>query len=147
MTNKTKSYLIEKWGGVAFGQTITIISLLIGFKYIVFKEFIKDFSSIGMCIFGFLLTFLGIILQGNSKLIMWLQSRTILYHRFISHNKRVVYISLITTILTYTIGYIDLSYHMYSDLLTAICLGFVSWLFIDLYISLRIFYLLIKKTE
>ena len=74
---------------------------------LLYLPFIAEFPTVGMCAFGFLLTFLGIILQGNSETIQWLMSKTNIYNRFILFNKRIVIVSFILSLYSYIIGYVD----------------------------------------
>ena len=68
---KTTSYWLEKCGGTLCGGFVFILFFtIIKPEYYSYKELIKEFPSIGMCAFGFMLTFLGIILQGDKNEIL-----------------------------------------------------------------------------
>lgn len=152
---KTIRFYLEKYGGSLLSIIIFCIFFLwIKPEYSTYKELIKEFPTLGMCAFGFLLTFLGIILQGDSETINWFRSRTILYKRFIKSNKNIVVMSLILSLYCYIIGYIDFKFNveLYSECIKIYELFTVS-LFIslaikfivDFWIFIRVFYLLIKK--
>lgn len=72
---KTIGFWLEKTGGVFVGIIVCGIIWAAHPTFSVWKPFIVEFPTIGMCAFGFLLTFLGIILQGNSDTIIWMMSR------------------------------------------------------------------------
>ena len=91
---KTISYWYEKYGGTLYGCLVFILFLfIIKPEFYSYKELIQEFPSIGMCAFGFMLTFLGIILQGDSSTIKYMKSRKTLYDKFIFYN--ILYIFLI----------------------------------------------------
>ena len=85
---KTISYWHEKYGGTLYGVlAFKLFLVVIKPEYYSYKELIQEFPSIGMCAFGFMLTFLGIILQGDSSTIQYMKSRQVLYDKFIAYNK------------------------------------------------------------
>ena len=113
------------------------------------KEFIKQFTTIGTCAFGFLLTLFGLIIQSNSDVIKEIRKRKIPYRRFILYNRKVVFISLLLTIYSYVIGYLDWgkllpNYNIISSIMTSIFLGGLSWFLIETIYFLTIFYILIQ---
>lgn len=154
---KTISYWLEKIGGLLAGVMVFCIIWTINPTFSNWKPFIVEFPTIGMCAFGFLLTFLGIILQGNSDTIKWMMSRDKIYNRFIAFNKRIVIISFILSLYSYFIGYAD--FQIVRNLLSpqlvqiaktffisAFC-GLLVWFIIDTVQFTRLFYVLIRKTE
>ena len=151
---RTISYWYEKYGGTFYGILAFVLFLfVIKPKYYSYKELIQEFPSIGMCAFGFMLTFLGIILQGDSSTIKYMKSRQILYDKFIAYNKIVVILSLIISIYSYVIGYMEINitvssiipYYSYlKDVLIALFWGIATKLLIDTYIFVKLFYLLLK---
>lgn len=151
---KTISYCYEKCGGTLWGCfAFALFLIIIKPEYYSCKELIQEFPSIGMCAFGFMLTFLGIILQGDSTTIKYIKSRDVLYKRFISYNKIVVILSLIISIYSYFIGYAEIKiiissiipYYSYiKDFIIALFWGLVTKLFVDMCVFVKIFYLLLK---
>lgn len=150
--------LKENYLGVLLGLVVAAIVIWLNPKYSSCISFIKAIPQLTSCIFGFLLALLGIILQGDSPTITAIKSRTTVYNRFIRYNKKVVYLSLILSVLTLVIGYVDYSFvdgwlakksicmseSAKKVVLSSISFGIV-WLFVDLMIFLRIFYLLITS--
>lgn len=116
-----------------------------------FIPLIKEFPAIGMCAFGFLLTLLGIIIQSDTEIILWLKKDKQLYNRFIKFNRRVVVISFIISLLSYIIGFIEWPSLIENNNLNLIVistwLGLLSWFILDVIYFLRIFYLLVQRTD
>ncbi len=154
---KTLSYWWEKVGGLLLGIVTFIIIWFINPNFSNWKPFILEFPAIGMCAFGFLLTFLGIILQGNSETINWMMSREKLYNRFISFNKRIVVISFALSLYSYIIGYTNFQniralfspqlVQIVKNISIGIFCGLLAWFIIDTLQFTRLFYVLIRKTE
>lgn len=151
---KTLSYWYEKYGGTLYGCLVFILFLfIIKPEFYSYKELIQEFPSIGVCTFGFMLTFLGIILQGDSSTIKYMKSRQTLYDKFIAYNKIVVILSLIISIYSYIIGYVEINttislaipyYSYFKNVLIALFWGLVTKLLVDTYIFIKVFYLLLK---
>ena len=154
---KTISYLMEKIGGLLAGIMVCCIIGAIHPTFSHWKPFIAEFPTVGMCAFGFLLTFLGIILQGNSETIQWLMSKTNIYNRFILFNKRIVIVSFILSLYSYIIGYVDFQtlkdllcpqlVQIAKSVLIGVFCGLLVWFTIDTFQFTRLFYVLIRKTE
>lgn len=104
---RTISYYREKYGGIVLGIIALCVVWLINPNLNKCVDMMKEIPTIGMCTFGFLLTFLSIILQGNSDIILWMKSRKMLFNRFVLFNKRIVIIALLLSALSYFIGYFD----------------------------------------
>lgn len=153
---KTLSYWWEKVGGLLLGIITFIIIWIINPNFSSWKPFILEFPAIGMCAFGFLLTFLGIILQGNSETINWMMSREELYNRFIAFNKRIVIISFVLSLYSYIIGYANFQsirallypqlVQIVKNISIGIFCGLLAWFIIDTFQFTRLFYVLIRKT-
>jgi hypothetical protein len=154
---KTFAYWKEQCGGIFAGIVCAVFVFLINSKLPNWKDFIREIPGIGMCIFGFLLTFLGIILQGGSKTVEWMKSRKILFSRFIAFNKRVVILSIIVSVYAYFLGYFNFdcltgvfknyprTLSFFIRLLISAFSLLLVWLLIDILKFTKIFYLLIKK--
>lgn len=154
---KTLSYWKEYYGGIIIGIIISVLIVILKPNISHWSEFIKEFSTIGMCAFGFLLTFLGIILQGDSEAILWMKSRKMLFKRFVSYNKRIVKISLYLSICSYVFGFWDFelsnrifnltecNYAWIQQLLISLFGGVATWFVIDTICFINIFYLLIQE--
>jgi hypothetical protein len=154
---KTFAYWKEQYGGIFGGIVCSVLIFWINPELSQWKDFIQEIPSIGMCIFGFLLTFLGLILQGESKTIEWMKSREILFQRFISFNKRVVILSIVLSVYAYFLGYFNFEWlgnllqmypclcKMFTRLFISIFFFLFVWLLIDILKFTKIFYLLIQK--
>lgn len=136
-----------------------IIGVVIG--YLIYKcdavtysgsiEFIKQFTTIGTCTFGFLLTLFGLIVQSNSDVITEIRQRKIPYRRFIFYNRKVVFISLLLTLYSYIIGYLNIDSIISCDIIlhiaTSIFFGAFVWFMIETIYFLLIFYILIQDKD
>ena len=142
--------IIEKYGPPLLG----VLAGYLFFKYSIISysdcnEFIKQFTTIGTCAFGFLLTLFGLIIQSNSDVITEIRKRGIPYRRFIFYNRRVVFISLLMTVYSYIIGYLNLDKllpgnNMIVSVVTNIFWGGVVWFLIEIIYFLIVFYILIQ---
>lgn len=144
--------LIENWLPPIIGVVIS---------YLIYKcdvityngsiEFIKQFTTIGTCTFGFLLTLFGLIIQSNSDVITEIRQRRIPYRRFIFYNRKVVFISLLLTIYSYIIGYLNIDRIISCDIIlhiaTSIFFGAFVWFMIETIYFLLIFYILIQDKD
>ncbi len=157
---KTLSYWKELYFGPFLGFILAIVLINLEHSFSEWVTLIKEFPALGMCAFGFLLTFLSIILQGNNETIVWMKSRKILFEKFVSFNKRIVMLSLILTLYSYILCYahfkwiIDLIMscppefrHWLKVSLISIFGGLMIWFFIDTFTFINIFYHLIKKSK
>jgi len=152
---KTLSYWKESIGGWLCGIIICVIIYFINPQYSNWKEFIKIFPTIGMCAFGFLLTLLSIILQGNNSTIEWMKSRTKLFSRFILYNKRIVILSFLLSLFSYFLGYFNFQWikdytcqqlnNFAERLLIGIFAGMLTCFIIDTIHFINVFYILIKE--
>jgi hypothetical protein len=157
MSGKTFAYWKEKIGGIILGFILSVFLFLLNPELSEWKEFIKEIPNIGMCTFGFLLTFLGIILQGGSDTIEWMKSREALFQRFISFNKRIVILSIILSVYAYFVAFFNFEwiqdclvhyvclYETILKLLISIFMLISIWFLYDVMYFIKIFYLLIKK--
>jgi hypothetical protein len=154
---KKFAYWKERYRGILLGFICSILVFLIKPELPIWKDFIKEIPDIGMCTFGFLLTFLGIILQGGSKTIEWMKSKEILFKRFISFNKRIVILSVILSLYAYFLSYFNFEwlqkifihflclFRLMQELLIPLFVLLSVWFLCDVMCFIKIFYLLIKK--
>jgi hypothetical protein len=154
---KAVAYWKEKLGGIILGLILSVLVFLLNPELSKWKEFVKEIPNIGMCTFGFLLTFLGIILQGVSETIEWMRKREKLFQRFISFNKRVVILSVFLSVYAYFLAYFDFKWiaEYFADyiclckiirrLLISVFVFLSVWFLYDVMYFIKIFYLLIKK--
>jgi hypothetical protein len=154
---KKIAYWRERLGGIVLGILISIPVFFVNPQISDWKDFVKEIPSLGMCAFGFLLTFLGIILQGQSQTIEWMKSRDTLFKRFVAFNKRIVILSIIISIYSYFLAffnfewilhtwcYLNLFWDCVQKIMIALFLTLAIWFLYDLLYFIKIFYLLIKK--
>ena len=154
---KKPAYWKEQLGGMILGFIFFALVFLSNPELSKWKVFIKEIPNIGMCTFGFLLTFLGIILQGGSKTIEWMKSREILFQRFISFNKRIVILSIVLSVYAYFLAYFNFEwigecfvnctclFEIITKTLISVFALFSVWFLYDTMYFIKIFYLLIKK--
>lgn len=158
---KSYRYWVETIGGLLAGIIVCILLFIVDPHLSNWKDFIKEIPSIGMFTFGFLLTLLSIILQGNSSTIEWMKSRRTLFDRFIQYNKHIVILSFIISIYAYTLRFFNFQWLIHElslernpisiphirRLLISVLGGLISWFVIDTFQFIGIFYLLIKKAK
>lgn len=154
---KKIAYWKEQLGGIVLGLILSVLVFLLNPELSKWKEFIKEIPNIGMCTFGFLLTFLGIILQGGSDTIEWMKSREALFKRFIYFNKRIVILSIALSVYAYFLAFFNFEwirdcfvnciclYEIILEVLISIFILLSVWFLYDTMYFIKIFYLLIKK--
>lgn len=142
---------IEKKGGFLLFLIVSIcIYHFLKPRIYNYYTIIEDYPSFGFSIFGFLLTLLGLILQGQSDTITLMKKREILYKKFIVLNKKVVFISLITSVIAYSMRLLCLNplqskFVIIEHISISIFIGLVSWLLSETIYFLFVFYTLIRK--
>lgn len=149
---KTISYYKENSLGSIVGVIALIFCLFITQPQLDYnKEFIQNFTQIGLVIFGFLLTFLSVIIQSDSDSIKMMKKSDLLYSRFIRYNKRIVYLSLLLSVYSYILGYINLDFMMSEKWIDILCISlffsFLIKLTIDTYTFINLFFLLIDPVK
>ena len=157
---KTYSYWKEIIGGIVVGIIISLI-LIFFFspKLSEWKDFMKGIPSLCITVFGFLLTLLSIILQGNSPTINWMRSRKKTFNRFVDYNKRIILLSFIISIYSYILGFFNFEYYI-EQLTLSNCISKLTgkalisifvvlfvWFIIDTLQFIKIFYALIKEKD
>ena len=155
---KTISYWIEKIGGLIIGLIVSLIVLFcIKFDINSLNAFINSIPTISICIFGFLLTMLSIILQSNSPTIKTFLSETHkkTYKKFVLFSQRVVLLSLTITIFSLMIGNIKIptSYfsecviNLFNNVLIFVHITILICLFFDTYQFINMFFNLMKNIK
>lgn len=138
-----------------FGYLIGIITFIFCFTklkpiYKDFEEILDNYTNIAFGIFGFILTLLGIILQGSGKTIEYIKSNEDMYSKFIKMNKHVVLLSFLTGCLSFSLKFLSIyefkSYQVFfENLLISILISLVSVLIFRTIYFIWIFYLLISN--
>lgn len=144
----TKS--VEQYGPISLGVIVGFLYYKYG--YLIHHEdsieLIKQFTTIGTCSFGFLLTMFSLMIQSNSDVIKDMRKRQIPYNRFIKYNRNIVFLSFILTIYSYIIGYINIlkifTSHIIIDLLISIFYATFTCFIIYTIYFLVLFYILIQ---
>lgn len=146
----------EKYDGWIVGAIVFILSLFL-IKPTLYneKELIENFPTIGLGIFGFMLTFIAIILQSDNETIRYMKSSTTLFERFISYNKRVVCTSAALTMVAYVgnafigtvpeTGVIVTPSNCIEIIFLSIFWSIFGKMIVDLWKFIKVFYLLLKK--
>ena len=147
---------LEKYAAAIIGITFGyFIYRYCGINYESSKEFIKQYTTIGTCLFGFLLTLFSIIIQGKNVVINKIKSNRNTFIRFVRLNKQVVMVTLLLTIYAYIIGSINIecfiSASIYKEeilnIITIIFYGGFIWTFLITIYFLIIFYFIIQGKE
>ena len=140
---------LEKYVSFVLGLMIsTLLYFCVNVSYEANVELIKQFTTIGTCTFGFLLTLFSLIIQGDNQAINKMRSRHKPFLRFIAFNKKVVVFSFLLTIYSYIIGYVAITDIISNErvIKALVCLfygGLVCFIVETIYF-LMIFYLLIQ---
>lgn len=94
--DKTISYYIEKFGGIALSTVVTFIAWQYWsfFSFITEKDFFDKVIAITTTLFGFLLAVLTLIIQSNSPTVAMMKKHGS-YKRLINYNKTIVILSAI----------------------------------------------------
>lgn len=152
---KTLDKIMEQHGGWVTAGIMFAAFLFIPQELYDYHELLETFPSIGLGVFGFMLTFIAIILQSDNKTITFIKSRKDLFAMFVEYNKRVVYLSAILTITTYLVStfqiHIDVEIqgvqldYWSKRIFMALFWGCLAKLGIDLYYFVRSFYVLLKE--
>lgn len=149
--DKSISWYIEKLAGPILG----IVVCFLFFKYlrltILFNDvnvFISKISDISFIIFGFLLAFIGLILNSKEKIIQAFDSKKV-FNKTIDLNFRIIVLSAICGIYGLVVWIIFQSTIIINvtieELLIDILVFFLIWLVYDLIYFIRVFFTLIKN--
>lgn len=149
--DKTFRWYIENFGGLFIGVIIGLSVFLFIKPDGILKDpttFVSKISDLGFIVFGFLLAFIGLIINIKDKLVHAHGSETI-YKRTISFNVRVIKLSVIVGIFGFVLWTIYqteicviplINNSMLSAFVLILC-----WLVWDLIYFIRIFFKLIKQ--
>jgi len=105
--NKTFAWWLESIGGYVLALLVVYFVAKQNPTLANWKEFIKEFPTLGMCAFGFLLTFLGIILSGGTEAITRMKNRKTLFNPFVRFNKRVALLALVLSLYSYALAFFN----------------------------------------
>lgn len=140
------------WGGFI---TVLVIMYFVPIDYYNFIGIINATPEVSISIFGILLAFMGIILQGQNDTIKSMLDNEKKYGTFMFYGNRVELNSALLTIYSLIVTNVhlsliipeSLSIYMSNIKQVAIALywAMITKLFIDLYYYIRIFNLLFKK--
>jgi hypothetical protein len=142
--------LKELGAGVFFGLVTAIVAFCLDLSLSYWKDIIKEFPSIAMCAFGFMLTLLGLTLQSNTSTAEALKSDINLFNRYVSFNKRVVYLAFFISIYSYFVSFAPnyiTGNNQIERFIISFWLFFAVWFIWDLQYFIRIFYLLVKEKK
>lgn len=152
---KTLDKILEQHGGWIMACIVFAAFVFIPQELYDYHELLKTFPSIGLGVFGFMLTFIAIILQSDNKTITFIKSRKDLFALFVEYNKRVVYVSAILTITTYLVSTFQIQIDLVVQgiqldywakrIFIALFWGGLMKLGTDLYYFVRSFYVLLKE--
>ena len=155
---KSSGRIIEEYGGWIAFVIGFILSCIISPNKYHYSELIKGFPAIGLGIFGFMLTFIAIILQSSNKTIDYMKSQETLFKCFVDYNKRVVFVSAILTLYAYLISSFCLSVacidweiggvpvqRLVKIAAISLFWGLLLKLCVDTFFFIKSFYVLLKK--
>ena len=152
---KTFGRIMEERGGWFAFALAFAVSFLISPMHYNYTALIQGFPAIGLGVFGFMLTFVAIILQSDNETIAYMKSKKDLFALFVGYNKRVVTTAAFLTAYTYVYPSIT-----FPDIVTDCSIDIkeialrlsmsVYWallmkLAVDMYYFIRSFYILLKK--
>lgn len=150
---------LETYGGPFISGVLTVGTLYFHPSFYGSMKAISNLPTITTCMFGFLLTLFGIIIQGNGAMIKKMKSTNVVFDRYISFTKRVIWISLFLSVFAFAVGSINLSWWniIFEELPTIriiiegvillILLFFSFWLILDLIYFIHLFFLLIRTEK
>lgn len=153
---KSLSRIIEEYGGYIGFIFFTIIFMFISpDRYHYYISLISGFPAIGLGVFGFMLTFIAIILQSDTETIRFMKRKKDIFRSFVSYNQRVVIVSAVLTIYSYLLSSFNFSfeftlygvsiYQIAKVMALSLFWGLFAKMCIDSYFFVRIFYVLLRK--
>ena len=155
---KSLGRIIEEYAGwAAFAIGFAVTCFISPEKYH-YSELINGFPAIGLGIFGFMLTFIAIILQSSNDTIDYMKSQETLFKCFVDYNKRVVFVSAILTLYAYLISSFCIPVDCINWVIGGITVqrlvkiaaislfwGLLLKLCVDMFFFIRSFYILLRK--
>ncbi len=109
------------------------------------ENLIKEFPTIGTCIFGFILTMFSLIIQGNNEVVARMKKSGKPFVRFVKFSRKVVVLSIVATLYSYFIGCYEFKVSLESlDILAIIFCSVLIWLVIEVFYFLTVFYVLVQ---
>lgn len=150
---------VETYGGPFISGALTIGTFMLHPSFNGSMKAISNLPTITTCIFGFLLTLFGIIIQGNGAMIKKMKSTNVVFERYISFTKRVIWISLFLSVFAFGVGSINLSWWgiafeelstiriIIEECILRILVFFSIWLILDLVYFIHLFFLLIRTEK
>lgn len=153
----TKDKFLELYGGWIGFLVISIGMFFVPIDFYDYKAIIDSTPEVSISIFGILLAFMGIILQGQNKTIKAMLSDESNYKSFTFYGSRIEWCSALLTLYSLVITNIHLSMVMPDSLQVTILYikqisvalywGMIVKLSIDLYYYIRLFKLLFKANR
>lgn len=155
----TLGLVFEKYGGLTLSAILTVGLCKLHPTYEGSLTAIRNLPTITTCIFGFLLTLFGIIIQGNGTLIKKMKNTNVVFSRYLSFTKRIIIISLGLSVFAFVLGSINPSWLtiqfenspklgiIIKDISMKVLVFFCFWLIIDLFYFIYLFFLLIQTEK
>lgn len=155
----TLAVLLEKFGGplVGFGMTLFLFQFHPDFDKNI--ETIRNIPTLTTCIFGFMLTLFGLIIQGNGEIIVKMKNNSLIFKRFLSFTKRIIFLALGISVFAFMIGAINPSWYyvqfedlraieiMIKEFIFMFLVSCCLWLVLDLIYFIHLFFLLIRTEK
>lgn len=155
---KSPGRIIEEYAGWAAFVIGFVVACFISPEKYHYSELINGFPVIGLGIFGFMLTFIAIILQSSNNTIDYMKSQETLFKCFVDYNKRVVFVSAILTLYAYLISSFCIPVDCINWVIGGITVqrlvkiaaislfwGLLFKLCVDTFFFIRSFYILLRK--
>ena len=151
---KSSGKIIEEYGGWIACFFGLVLSCIVSPEKYHYSELINGFPAIGLGIFGFMRTFIAIILQSSNKTIDYMKSHSVLFQCFIQYNKRVVYVSAILTLYAYFVPnvyiliqntIVEYPNRYVKMAVISVFWGLFAKLCVDTFFFIRLFYILLKQ--
>lgn len=122
-------------------------------SYDMCEPLITEFTTIGACVFGFVLTMFSLVIQSNSQVVERMRSRVKPFNRFVNYSCAVVFYSFFFTIFCYVIsyGHFGMLLGCYLDFVKRIVApfflaGLIYYVWLVFYFLL-VFFVLIKEND